>query len=313
MPNVSKSNRPHVSILTPSFNQGLWLAHNLGSVANQTYRRFEHIIVDGGSTDETVEILAAAKDSVRWMSEPDRGQSHAINKAFNLSQGEIIGWLNSDDAYFSRRSVEVAVHAFLRKNPAAAIVYGHSALVDGSNRLMHFNWSPPFSRRFLKMHNFIVQPAAFIRRSALEATLVDEGFDYAMDRELWLRLTERWDAVRVPEVLAIDRHHAGRKSYTRPELYEHDVAILVEQYGVPPLGTRASRKDRKGSTEIGGQSPCYANRRSARYRLSNRANRHGIPSRTSDPFFLGASCPVEPPASARSLVCRPGLIRAVQE
>lgn len=237
---ASRLSSPLVSILTPSFNQGLWLGDNIESVANQTYPRVEHIVVDGGSTDETVAVLDSAGSRVRWLSEPDRGQSDAINKAFGLSRGELIGWLNSDDAYFSRRSVELAVEAF-RAHPNAAVVYGHSALVDGAGRLMHYNWVPPFSRRLLKVHNFIVQPAAFIRRSAVEETLVDERFDYSMDRELWLRLTERYQAVRTAEVLAIDRHHDSRKSYTRHDLYEHDVELLVERYGVTPLGKARTR------------------------------------------------------------------------
>jgi glycosyltransferase involved in cell wall biosynthesis len=230
---------PLVSVLTPSLNQALWLGENLESVRQQTYP-VEQLVADGGSTDGSISVLEAASSDVVWISEPDRGQSDAINKAFKRSRGEIIGWLNSDDAFFSRRAVEVAVAAF-QNNPEAAVVYGHSALVDGEDRLMHFNWAPPFSRRLLKTHNFIVQPAAFIRRSALEAQLVDERFEYSMDRELWLRLTERWDAVRVPEVLAIDRHHAGRKSYIRPDLYEHDLELLVERYGVPPLGKARAR------------------------------------------------------------------------
>jgi glycosyltransferase involved in cell wall biosynthesis len=249
---ATRLSSPLVSILTPSFNQGLWLGDNIASVANQTYPRVEHIVADGGSTDETATVLDSAGSLVRWVSEPDRGQSDAINKAFRLSCGELIGWLNSDDAYFSRRSVELAVEAF-RAHPDAAVVYGHSALVDGAGRLMHYNWAPPFSRRLLKVHNFIVQPAAFIRRSAVEEALVDERFDYSMDRELWLRLTERYQAVRNTEVLAIDRHHDSRKSYTRPDLYEHDHELLVERYGILPLGkARARLKIAKVALRIAG-------------------------------------------------------------
>jgi glycosyltransferase involved in cell wall biosynthesis len=226
---------PLVTVVTPSFNQAKWLGANLQSVRQQTYPAIEHIVADGGSTDGSLAVLNAASDRVSWISEPDRGQSDALNKAFERSRGEIIGWLNSDDAFFSRRAVEIAVAAF-DANPDAAVVYGHSALVGGDNQLLHFNWAPPFSRRLLKVHNFIVQPAAFVRRSALGGGLVDDRFQYAMDRELWLRLTERYRIVRAPVVFAIDRHHDQRKSYTRPDLYERDLELLVEQYGVPPLG-----------------------------------------------------------------------------
>jgi glycosyltransferase involved in cell wall biosynthesis len=231
---------PLLSVLTPSLNQVEWLSENLESVQRQTYPFVEHIVADGGSTDGSLSVLEEALGRVVWFSEPDQGQSDALNKAFRLSRGEIIGWLNSDDAFFSRRAIELAVAAF-REHPNAAVVYGHSALVDGKNRLMHYNWAPPFSRHLLKMHNFIVQPAAFVRRSVLEEQFADRRFDYAMDRELWLRLTEQYDAVRVPEVLAIDRHHSGRKSYTRPDLYRHDLELLVERYGVPRFHERRVR------------------------------------------------------------------------
>ena len=175
----------------------------------------------------------------------------------------------------------MAVRAFAR-HPDAAIVYGHSALVDESNRLMHYNWSPRFSRRLLKMHNFIIQPAAFVRRSVLESKLVDERFDYAMDRELWLRLTENWDAVRVPEVLAIDRHRDDRKSYTRLDLYEQDVDLLVRRYGVPPLGKMQARvKLAKVALRIAGSSLAMRSSTRQRYRVPNPANCNGTAPSTS--------------------------------
>lgn len=224
--------QPLVSILTPSFNQGRWLGDNLRSVAVQTYPRVEHILMDGGSTDASVEILEKAGDSVRWRSEPDRGQSHALNKALAESRGEIIGWLNSDDAYFARDAVEQAVRVFVER-PDVDVVYGHAALVNANGLILHMIWVPPFSYRLLRLHNFIIQPAAFIRRSVLGATIADEAFDYAMDRELWLRLGATHAFARVNGVLAIDRHHDGRKVACRPDLEKIDRQRLVATYGVP--------------------------------------------------------------------------------
>jgi len=91
---------PLVSVLTPSYQQARWLGENLGSVACQSYPRIEHVVMDGGSSDGSVELLASASPPVTWESEPDRGQSHALNKAYSASSGEIIGWLNSDDAFW---------------------------------------------------------------------------------------------------------------------------------------------------------------------------------------------------------------------
>lgn len=202
---------PIVSILTPSFNQGRWLGDALDSVRNQRYPHIEHLVMDGGSTDETVEILEKQGSSVRWWSEPDRGQSHAINKAFARSRGDIIGWLNSDDAYFTRSAVASVVNAFAR-NRSLSVVYGHAAVIDGNSKLLHFRWVPPFSHRLLLVQNFIAQPAAFIRRSSVGAHLVDESYDFTMDRELWLRLAAPGRFGRVQQVLAVDRLHQNRKS-----------------------------------------------------------------------------------------------------
>jgi glycosyltransferase involved in cell wall biosynthesis len=213
--------------LTPSWNQARWLPDNLASVAAQTYSNIEHIVMDGGSTDGSVDILSNASNVVSC-SESDRGQSHALNKAFARSSGEIIGWLNADDFYFAG-AVESAVEAFER-NPDIDVVYGHAALVSGEGRLLHFQWSPPYNRRLLRRYNYIAQPAAFIRRAALEDGFVDEDYDSWMDRELWLRLSERCRFMRVNCVLAADRHHPARKSY-RQDLAAADRRNLVEAYG----------------------------------------------------------------------------------
>lgn len=223
---------PLVSILTPSFNQGRWLSDNLRSVACQTYSHTEQIVMDGGSTDETLGILRDAPERVTWRSEPDRGQSHALNKALAQSEGDIIGWLNSDDAYFSRDAIASAVR-FLERHPELDVVYGHAALVNGDGLILHMIWVPPFSYRLLRLHNFIIQPSAFIRRSALDSIIADEAYDSAMDRELWLRLARDHRIARLDKVLAIDRHHRKRKTSTRPDLARADNKRIVAAYGAP--------------------------------------------------------------------------------
>jgi glycosyltransferase involved in cell wall biosynthesis len=200
-----------VSVLTPSYNQSAWLKDNLLSVENQTYPRIEHIVMDGGSTDDSVRILQQSGESIRWWSEPDRGQSHALNKAFEKSRGEIIGWLNSDDAYADRRAVEAAVRAF-EDDPSIGVVYGHSVVVNARNRILHPNWAPQFSRSAFEYVNFFVQPAAFIRRSVIEAPLVDESLHYVMDRNLWLRLVDRTRFKRIDMIVGVDRFQPHRKT-----------------------------------------------------------------------------------------------------
>jgi glycosyltransferase involved in cell wall biosynthesis len=225
-------NDPLVSVLTPSFNQARWLADNLRSVACQTYPATEHIVMDGGSTDETPDVLRDAPKSLVWRSEPDRGQSHALNKAFAESSGTIIGWLNSDDAYFSTDAISSAVR-LLQTHPEIDVVYGHAALVNADGLILQMLWVPPFNYRLLRWNNYINQPSAFIRRSALGTFVADEAYESAMDRELWLRLGLKHRFARLDRVLAIDRHHLARKTYVRPDLARADRDRLVTAHNVP--------------------------------------------------------------------------------
>jgi glycosyltransferase involved in cell wall biosynthesis len=224
--------RELVSVLTPSYNQGRWLAANLSSVASQTYPRVEHIVMDGGSTDETMKVLEASDQRVHWRSEPDAGQSNALNKALAASSGEIIGWLNSDDAYSDPGVVEAVVEQFAR-HPEVDLIYGHALLVNADGLVLQTIWAPPFVSSLFRFYNFIVQPAAFVRRAALRDHMADESFDYSMDRELWLRLAHAGKVRRINRVLAIDRHHLGRKSYQRLDLYRADARRLRDMYGTP--------------------------------------------------------------------------------
>ena len=226
-----KATEPLVSILTPSLNQARWLPDALRSVAAQTYARIEHVVMDGGSVDGTVELLTRADPSVTWRSEPDSGQSAALNAAFARSTGSIIGWLNADDAYFHERVVERVVRTFAA-DPSIDVVYGHAALVNARGLILHFLWTPAFSRRLLLRYNAIPQPTVFIRRTALGEMFVDEQFGYTMDRELWLRLSAERRFERIDDVLAVDRHHPARKSYTRWDLHSDDQRRLADRYGV---------------------------------------------------------------------------------
>jgi glycosyltransferase involved in cell wall biosynthesis len=223
---------PLVSILTPSFNQGGWLVDNMHSVAMQTYVPIEHIVMDAASGDSTPSVLQQAPQHVRWRSEPDRGQSHALNKAFEESRGQIIGWLNADDAYFDEHAVAEAVRIFCA-HPEVDVVYGHAVAANARGLILAALWVPPFSYRLLRHHTFIIQPAAFIRRSSLLGRFVDEAYDWCMDRELWLRLGMRCKFRRINRVLAIDRYHPLRKSLTRKDLALIDSARLVSEYHVP--------------------------------------------------------------------------------
>jgi glycosyltransferase involved in cell wall biosynthesis len=229
---------PLVSILTPSFGQARWLEDNLQSVEAQTYDPIEHIVMDGGSTDGSVAILERrSRDRLIWSSGPDDGQSDALNRAFARSSGEIIGWLNSDDAYFSRDAVEQAVRIFER-HPDVGVVYGHAALVNAEGLVLQVIWTPSFAQTLLRAYNLICQPTVFVRRSVIRRRfLVDPTFEYCMDWELWLHLAGRTRFRRLNRVIAVDRHHLQRKSLTRLDLAAHDQALIVERYRIPAIAS----------------------------------------------------------------------------
>lgn len=236
MASTSDRGTPLVSILTPSYNQAAWLGDNLASVACQTYPHIEHIVADGGSTDGSVELLRGAGDSVDWVSEPDGGQADAINKAFARSSGEIIGWINSDDAYFDPRVIADVVACFAG-NPEVDVVYGHGAQIAADGTVVQILWAPRFDPELLRTLDFITQPAAFLRRSALTEPLLDETLHFAMDYELWLRLEAAGRRfLRIDRVTGVDRLQPQRKSSTITDVHEANLALLAERYDVhlPP-------------------------------------------------------------------------------
>ena len=231
-----------VSILTPSYNQGRFLRDCLDSVARQTYPRIEHIVVDGASTDESPAILVERDKAVRWTSEPDRGQADAVNKAFEASTGEIVGWVNSDDGLFAVDTVSQVVAAFAR-DPGVGVVYGDAALVDESGRIVRHHRSRWPAGSF-PLVSPLVQPAAFFRRSVIEPgePLLRVELHGFLDYELWLRLRDRGVRfVHLPAVVAVDRDHPRRKVRTSDEYFGRESAQLVEEYG-PVFGVPRLRR-----------------------------------------------------------------------
>lgn len=244
--------RPLVSILTPSFNQARWLADNLQSVACQTYPSIEHIVMDGGSTDDSVEVLKRADPAIRWRSEPDNGQPHALNKALAASHGDIIGWLNSDDAFYDCRVVEEVVDYFA-SHPDVDVVYGHAARITADGKIVYFVWVPPYSRALMKLLCFLIQPAVFFRRRVLEGMFLDEAYQFAMDWELWLRLEQSHKFARMNRILAIDRLQPDRKMKTWLPVLEENRVRLGDAYGVSmPWYYGLVERVYYASTRIGG-------------------------------------------------------------
>lgn len=208
---------PYFSVITPSFNQGPYLATCLESVRGQGVDDYEQIIIDNCSTDETKKILArwSGDRHLKIIVEPDSGQSEAVNKGFQMAQGEVICWLNSDDAYPPETFHKLQK---IFSNPEINVVFGDALQIsyDGKNAperavAQFFNrndlirwWNSP-----VRLH----QPAIFFRRSVMESTgLLNEQLHYTMDYEYWWRLSERYDFDYIPEVLAIQHRQPGSKT-----------------------------------------------------------------------------------------------------
>ncbi|MGH2395642.1 MAG: glycosyltransferase family 2 protein [bacterium] len=239
---------PVVSIVTPSFNQGRFIAETIDSVLSQDYPHVEYQVIDGNSTDATLEILRRYDGRLSWVSEPDRGQSHAINKGWRRSRGEIIAWLNADDLYRPgaiRRVVE-----FFRAHPHVDLVYGDCEYIGERGEvvrrypLRQVNWA----ELIMSPYTMIAQPAAFLRRGVLETVgYLNETLHYAMDLEYWMRVAIRHHIACLPEYLAAFRFHAVQKSGSQQLARLSDERLRVHQqfFESPDLPDHVRRLERE--------------------------------------------------------------------
>lgn len=190
---------PKITVVTPSFNQAEFIDATLHSVHVQQYPNLEHIVIDGGSTDGSVEIIEKYADRLAtWVSEPDQGQADGISKGFARATGDIYAWLNSDDLYEPYTLAEVA--DYFTNNPSSRVVYGDSLWVDRHGGPIRRKAEHGFNR-FIWMydHNFLPQPSTFWRADLYhEVGGVDSTFDLAIDTDLWIRFAQvsRIDHVR---------------------------------------------------------------------------------------------------------------------
>ena len=225
--------RLSVSIVTPSLNQGVYIADAIASVAGQGYPGLEHLVIDGGSGDGTLEILRAHGGTVCWTSEPDSGQADAVNKGLARARGEVVGWLNADD-FYEAGAVRTAV-AFLAARPEVDVVYGDCIYLyeDAEPVESRLVRARPFDLGFLLNGGcFIPQPATFIRRSALTGVALDESLRFAMDYYLWIRLARAGRTFAyLPRTLATFRVTASSKSGARLDQFWGEVRLVSRRNG----------------------------------------------------------------------------------
>jgi glycosyltransferase involved in cell wall biosynthesis len=214
------------SIITPSYNQQRFLKKTIDSVKNQKKKGFEieHIIIDGKSNDGTIALLKK-NSSYKWISEKDKGQSHALNKGIFRTNGDIIGWLNSDDIYYNNTLIKVAS---IFKKKKIDIIYGMADFIDEADKIIGTYKTLKFNFKILKKKCFISQPAVFFRRKLIyEHGLFDESLNYCIDYEYWLRLAvAKVDFYYFREKLAATRIHSNTKS-SKYSYYFHKEIIKM--------------------------------------------------------------------------------------
>lgn len=205
---------PKVSIITPSFNQAKFLRQTIESVLSQDYPNIEYIIIDGGSTDGSLEIIKAYEEHLAyWESAPDHGQTDAINKGFAKAKGKYLAWLNSDDIY-QPGAISEAVE-FLEEHPDVGMVYGDCTFIDAKGRRIGlFPAAQTDYARLRRGYVHIPQQSSFFRRELWEKVgPLDPSFYFAMDYDLWVRLAEETSLVYLPgRIWASFRLHGDAKT-----------------------------------------------------------------------------------------------------
>jgi glycosyltransferase involved in cell wall biosynthesis len=238
-PHFNNANRPmngasytRISIVMPAYNQGQFIERSILSVLNQDYPNLQFIIMDGGSTDGTVDVIRKYETRLMWRTERDHGQSDAINKALSLADGEIVGWLNSDDVYFP--GALYRMHQIAKQWPHAVLYSGTVAIIDRDDRVLRVaKFIRPSTLRLLHEGLAMSSQGVFWRRGAQPA---DRSFNlrlhHAMDVEFWLKVLAKGHAEFVPELIGGFRVYEGTKTSATGERGLAEMSAIRKEYGI---------------------------------------------------------------------------------
>ncbi len=231
-----KIKKPLVSIITPSYNQGVFIRETIDSIRAQDYPNIEHIILDGGSTDSTLEVLKSYGKDLRWTSKKDKGQSDAINTGFAMASGEIFAWLNSDDTYLPSAISKVV--DFFNSHPDISVVYGDANYINTTGKIIGKYPTEAFDYKRLAVVDFICQPSTFFRASAWKKSeALDLSLVYTMDYDLWIRLAKVESFSHLKQVLSTYRLHGEAKTTAEKYaflMHSEILKVVIKHYRWAP-------------------------------------------------------------------------------
>ena len=224
-----------ISVITPSFNQGQFLERTIKSVVDQDYDQIELIVMDGGSEDNSLEVIKKYSHSIfHYESKPDGGQTNAVNSGIKIATGEIIGWLNSDDVYYPE-TLSVVAEIF-KTHPEVNIIYGNADHIDENDEYIEIYKTEPWDYEKLKNICYICQPAVFFRSSVVgKYGPLDQTLDFCMDYEYWLRLGQREKFYFFQRKLAGSRLYTSNKTLgSRLKVHTEIVRMFKNKFGSVP-------------------------------------------------------------------------------